>query len=113
MLSLQHPIKEAEPPELGAGRGASKWLLSPQTTARVGPGNKSPFQAGSWGKLNHPRTSSPGSRHHLSSTNPKPSHPHLPKLPESLILPQALLGLILETALPEVHHPDLPHSSQG
>ena len=32
--------------------------------------------------------------------------------PESLILSQALLGLILETALPELHHPD-PNSSQG
>lgn len=65
-LCLQHPMKEVEAPELGAGQGASKWLLSPQTMARV-------FQAMSWLQLNAPGQAplTPDIRSH----NPTPSQP--------------------------------------
>lgn len=58
LLCLQQS-KGGRVPGLEAGRGASKWLLSPQTMARVGPENKSPSQAMSWLQLNCPETSSP------------------------------------------------------
>lgn len=43
LLCFQHPVKEVEPPDLGAGEQASKWFLNPQTTAKVEPGNESLF----------------------------------------------------------------------
>lgn len=106
LLYLQHSVKEVEPPELGAGRGASDWLLSPQTTARVGPENKSPSQAVFRLQL------APGRARlapDIRSQVPTPNPPSLPAgAPKSLLLPQASQGLILEMALPGVHHADTP-----
>lgn len=58
--------------------------------------------------------SCPGSRHQVSSPDPLPFTPGLPRQdPQSLILPSALLGLILETALPALAHPDLPSDQES
>ena len=74
---LQLPLKEVEPPELGAGEGASKWLLSPQTRPEWSQGttHRPGLCHREDSRLSRPRTRSPGSRHQVSSPNPKPSHP--------------------------------------
>ena len=98
-----------EPPELGVE--ASKQLLSPQTTGH-GEQVATPGQVPGQALAPPPQDKLPWLQIPNLTSQPQTLPASPAKALESLILPQVLLGLTLETAVPELHHPD-PYSHRG